>query len=83
MIKLLKINTVAILMLGSGTLCAQDMGKGTLDYKVEMSGNAATGTYAPRYLVLHAIFSAETDLKKNIILKSLQLSHKSCSDFCF
>lgn len=50
MIKLLKINTVAILMLGSGTLCAQDMGKGTLDYKVEMSGNAATGTYAPLWL---------------------------------
>ena len=37
-------------MLGSGTLCAQDMGKGTLDYKVEMSGNAATGTYAPLWL---------------------------------
>ena len=50
MIKLLKINTVAILMLGSGTLCAQDMDKGTLDYKVEMSGNAATGTYAPLWL---------------------------------
>lgn len=50
MTKLLTIASLALLLQGTASMEAQTPEKGTLDYKVEMSGNAATGTYAPLWL---------------------------------
>lgn len=50
MSKLLSIVSLGLIIAGTTSIKAKPLQKDTLDYKIEMSGNAATGTYAPLWL---------------------------------